>query len=61
MGPKPIMYNFCKRCEKKLVTSESKLKGYGPTCYKKSIDEGQQMVIDDYGVYEQDGGEQSNS
>lgn len=29
----------CKRCGRKLKSNESKLLGYGPTCYKRMLKE----------------------
>lgn len=33
------MLGKCKRCNKKLTLSESIIRGYGETCYKKHIKE----------------------
>jgi len=32
----PQQFKYCKRCGRELKSDQSKLLGYGPTCYKKS-------------------------
>ncbi len=36
---KPILRTKCIRCGKKLKTYKSKLRGYGPECYRREMDE----------------------
>lgn len=49
------MYERCLRCDKKLKDQKSKESGYGPKCRKKNKEQGEQMVIDHYGVWDQKG------
>lgn len=36
---KSKQYEICKRCGRKLKSQESKILGYGPSCYKKYLKE----------------------